>query len=388
MYKETLLFPSGNGSNYRIPSIAVNAEGDVVAFCNDRKNTLADHASEVTLTYCRRDAVGEWSKVRSAAGAPGFSCAIGAAVYIPQKNRIVCTYSCAALTRNEFGIYSEEETRRFREEAEKKAKERGIALGARQVYTDDGGKTFTEAPFPEASLQYTDLESGKTGTAQPWCHGSGAGIALKSGRIVCPARYATGEYADLVGIRTKSYNCVLYSDDAGESWACGGSVQVGTGEGTVIEEEDGSLLFSSRAYFADGKRYLALSRDGGLTFTDTGTDPFLKEDIRSGCNAALLRVPREKIADSSLLPEGADGITLFSNPRSDGRDHMTVCFSFDGGKTWAGSKTVCPDNAAYSSLAFSEREQLFLLLYEKGGGDNPYRDGIAIAEFDLSWLLG
>ena len=92
------------------------------------------------------------------------------------------------------------------------------------------------------------------------------------------------------------------------------------------------------------------------------------------------------IRDASLLPSGADSVTLFVNPRSAARENMTVCYSFDSGKTWTGTKCIYEGACAYSSLDFNEADQKFYLLYEKGIS-SPYEHGIAAAEFDLEWIL-
>ena len=47
--KDLLLFASGGRSNYRIPSIVVTKSGTVAAFCNDRKDSVIDHAKEVAV---------------------------------------------------------------------------------------------------------------------------------------------------------------------------------------------------------------------------------------------------------------------------------------------------------------------------------------------------
>ena len=95
---------------------------------------------------------------------------------------------------------------------------------------------------------------------------------------------------------------------------------------------------------------------------------------------------RSDLADPSLLPDKADSITLFVNPRSEDRDHLTICLSFDSGKTWAQVRQVHEGRNAYSSLAFSKTEQKFYLLYELGEND-PYDQGIMCACFDLEWIL-
>ena len=207
-----------------------------------------------------------------------------------------------------------------------------------------------------------------------------------AGRLLCPSRTATGEYHDMDGLRTHSYNNAIYSDDHGLTWQASAPVQPGTGEGTLIEDGEGNILYNSRAYYEDRKRYLATSVDGGATFADFRTDDFLLDTAYMGCNASLLRVERQNLTDDSLLPDYADSVTVFINPRSENRDHLTACVSFDSGKTWAQTKLIHKGKCAYSSLAFHQAEQRFYLLYECGETD-PYNSGIMCASFDLEWLL-
>ena len=53
-FEETLIFPSGGRSNYRIPSVIAVGRGNILAFCNNRKDSLADHADEATLVLVRK----------------------------------------------------------------------------------------------------------------------------------------------------------------------------------------------------------------------------------------------------------------------------------------------------------------------------------------------
>ena len=55
--------------------------------------------------------------------------------------------------------------------------------------------------------------------------------------------------------------------------------------------------------------------------------------------------------------------------------------------TWAGLKTVHAAAAGYSSLAYNEKDGRFYLLYENGDDQDPYENGISVAEFDTEWLL-
>jgi len=222
------------------------------------------------------------------------------------------------------------------------------------------------------------------------CHGSAHGIELRhgphAGRLLCPSRTQAGQYANWDELRVNVYNNALWSDDHGLTWHASAPVQLGTGEGTLIERADGSILYNSRAYFRDGLRYTAVSTDGGESWGSFGTDGFLREETFCGCNASFLRIERNELADASLLPEDADGVTLFVNPRAEKRVNMTVCWSFDGGESWSGTKTVFAGPSSYSSLDYSRETDRFVLLYERGEED-PCDGGVAAAEFDLSWLF-
>jgi sialidase-1 len=279
---------------------------------------------------------------------------------------------------------------------EKEAEERARALGIRRglffVVSTDGGETWTERPFDIEERPFVRPYDGAEVMLGGSCHGSAHGIQLRhgdhAGRLLCPSRVSVGHYDTWEGLRTCSYNNSVYSDDHGMTWKASAPVQAATGEGTLIERGDGSILYNSRAYFGDQKRYLALSTDGGETYGDFRADDFLIEEKALGCNASFLRVEKEDLpADAqALLPEEADSVTVFVNPRSDKRNTLTACVSFDSGDTWVKTKLIWEKACAYSSLDYSKADGHFYLLYERGD-ENPYGDGIAVREFDLEWLL-
>lgn len=390
---DKLLFASGGRSNYRIPSIVVTNDGTVAAFCNDRKDSVIDHAEEVVLV-CARKKPGsdEWTPVETLIGIPGWACGIGSAVYDAVTDTVMCSASRAPVARNEFGKYTEEQLAAMEKEAEERARALGIGRGALLVCSTDGGDTWTERPFDVEGRPFIRPADGAEVSLGGSCHGSSHGIQLRhgehAGRLLCPSRVSVGHYDTWDGLRVCSYNNSVYSDDHGLTWKASAPVQAATGEGTLIEQGDGTILYNSRAYHADQKRYLAASTDGGETYGDFRTDDFLIEEKAIGCNASFLRVEREDMtADmQAILPENADSVTIFVNPRSDKRNTMTACVSFDSGKTWVKTKLIWKDACAYSSLDYSKADGHFYLLYERGDND-PYGHGIAVLEFDLEWLL-
>ena len=395
-FQETTLFPSGGESNFRIPSLIVTNNGTVIAFCNDRHGTLKDHADEVDLVCAVKKPGEAWSNVRVLAHVDGWACKIGSAVHDPAVDQTIIFFERNPVTKNEFGKYTPEELEemnRRRAEIIREAAARGVMGGSRRMVSRDNGETFTEEAHEVEPVLQKHWD-GSEAMVRGGTHGANHGICLRhgehAGRLLCPSRVAIGTYQDWATLPKCVYNNSIYSDDHGKTWKASGCVQVGTGEGTLIERGDGSILYNSRAYFKDGLRYLAISRDGGETYGEFAQDPFLREELRMGCNASFLRVEKEDIRNPEILPEGAQDVTLFCNPRSETRSRITACVSFNGGETYTEARVIHPGPGAYSSLDYDKHSGHFFLLYEKGDaevGPLPYTVGISVAEFDLEWLL-
>lgn len=389
IYREQVLFPAAGRSHYRIPSVVVTNDGTVLAFCNDRKDTVDDHAAETVIAFARKPANGEWEPIRALAAVPGWGCSIGAAAYDENADVAFCIGTRIPVTTHEFRKLTPEERAAVERETQERVRRTGISAGDFLLFSCDQGRTWQERPHEIEPFLFT-REDGAVIPLRGFCHGSAHGITLRhgahAGRLLMPSRVAVDAYHDFIEIRRASYNNSIYSDDHGHTWKASAPVQPGTGEGALMETGDGSVLYNSRAYYADQKRYLATSRDGGETYGDFRCDPFLLEEKAIGCNASLLRVERSELADASLLPEDADSVTVFVNPRAVDRTLLTACISFDSGLTWTHTRLIHAGRCAYSSLAFNTQEQRFVLLYEQGVHD-PYDIGITAATFDLEWLL-
>ena len=388
---EIILFKSGGRSHYRIPSIVATNDGTIFAFCNDRKDSVIDHAKEVALVYARKKNNQPWEPEQTLSGIPDWACGIGSAIYDPDTDVVFVSGSRNPVARNEFGTFTDEEIAAMEAEAEEKARALGISRGEILFESADGGDSWQDAPIQIKTRKFTTTD-GRTLEIGGSCHGSAHGIQLKhgphKGRLLWPSRIFTNRYTNWAEAILACYNNSLYSDDHGKTWHASAPVQQGTGEGTLIEDENGVIHYNSRGMHCDQKRYLATSYDCGETYQDFRTDDFLIEEKEIGCNAAFFRVEKE---DLPGLPQGVSSITLFSNPRDEIREKMSICYSFDNGKTWAGVKQVWEKGAAYSSLAYDKKSGHFFLLYERGPNGqafHPYDDGISIAEFDLEWLLG
>src|SRR5204862_5881817 len=138
------------------------------------------------------------------------------------------------------------------------------------------------------------------------------GIQTRAGRLVIPC----DNY--VAGTKAKQAH-VIYSDDHGASWKLGGVLGPDCNECQVVELADGRLMLNMRSYRKSHRRLVALSNDGGLTWSDPADDAALVEPV---CQASISRYP----GDRSRI--------LFSNPASMQREKMTVRLSYDEGRTW------------------------------------------------------
>lgn len=395
-YTEQLVFPSAGRSNYRIPSLVVTGNGTALAFCVDRIGSVKDNAKEMDLVYAVKKPGKQWSDVRTLDHLDGWRIDIDSAVYDSEADKTILLFKRQPIALDEFGDYTPEEIAEHKQkEAEliQCAEEKGIFTGPCRMVCTDNGETFTEERHSVSPVMQPHLD-GKEYEITGFAHGCSHGIQLRhgkyAGRLLLPARTFIGKYTDYEQIRKCAYNNAIYSDNHGLTWKTSNCVQIGTGEGTLIELGDGSILYNSRAYFADGKRYLAISHDGGETYGEFSTDDFLKEEKIIGCNASFLRLELSDITDTSVLPDDAKDFVIFCNPRSDIRQRMTACVSFDSGRTYHEAKVFYNGPCAYSSLDYDRNTGHFFLIYERGNpekGRGPYNEGLFVAEFDLDWLL-
>ncbi len=210
--------------------------------------------------------------------------------------------------------------------------------------------------------------------------GPGTSIQLErgphKGRLVIPT-----DHGVMVGEQRIMHSHVFYSDDHGETWQLGGLLPEHTDEAQVVELADGELLLNMRSYWGrvakradrDGKRALARSSDGGVTWGELVFDETLIEPV---CQASLLRYTDAESGGKNRL--------LFSNPGSKtDRVNMTVRLSYDEGKTWPVAKSLYEGKSAYSSLAVLP-DKTVACLYERGEG--RYSENLYLARFTLDWL--
>jgi sialidase-1 len=316
---------------YRIPALAVTKRGTVLAICEGRKNSWGD-SGDIDLVMKRSTDDGKtWSELKLIWDDAENTCGNPCVVADQETGSIflLSTWNRGDDHEGEIIAQKSKDTRRVF-----------------VLRSDDDGITWSK---PQ---QITDAVKKPNWTW--YATGPGGGIQLENGehkgRLVIPC--------DHIEAGTKHYySHVIYSDDHGSTWKLGGRTpEHQVNECEVVELSSGAMMLNMRNYnSAKRARQTAISRDGGLTWSDQKHDATLIEPI---CQAAILR----HRWPSAQQP----GVVLFSNPAStQGRVQMTLRASFDDGKSWPASHVLYPGPSGYSDLAKLRNEKI-ACLFEAG----------------------
>lgn len=323
-FTSTVFSKGDNGfDTYRIPAIVQAADGTLLAFAEARKNSRSD-AGDIDLVVRRSEDGGRtWGEIITVWDEGENTCGNPAPIVDRETGRILLPMTWNLGTDKEKAIHRRE------------------SVDTRRVFltwSDDNGLTWSPAEEITASVKLPEWTWYATGP----CHALQLSRGKHRGRVVIPCNHG------VFGSGTVSF--VFYSDNGGANWQIGGSPDVGN-EATVAERKDGSIMLNMRK----GKyRLVAVSSDGGETFSDAWTDSTL---VEPGCQGSII----------NYAPKGKSGRTLFfSNPASqEKREKMTIRRSDDGGYTWRTAFTLDNAHAAYSDLVVLSDGGLGLL-FETG----------------------
>jgi len=311
------LFKSGDDgyNTFRIPAMVVTDKGTILAFAEGRKNSSSD-TGDIDLVLKRSTDGGKtWSKLQVVWDDGENVCGNPAPVVDRKTGTIFLLMTRNLGTDREPQIIDQtsEDTRRI-----------FVAQS-----TDDG-VTWTTPVEITKDVKQDNWTWYATGPCQ--------GIQIVHGkykdRLVIPCDHIEAE-------SKKYFSHAIYSDDHGKTWKLGGTTLVDqVNECTVAEIADGKLLLNMRNYDRTQKnRKIAVSNDGGITWTDFQSDEVLIEPI---CQAGMHRY--------SFAQEGKSRL-LFTNPaNTDKRCNMTLRLSYDDGTNWPKSMVLYPGPAAYSDV--------------------------------------
>jgi sialidase-1 len=339
--RQTDVFIGGQDGyhTFRIPSIVATLEGTLLAFCEGRMWSSADKSPTDMVLKRSLDNGETWTAMQVVVkGVPD-------AIMDP----------CPVIDHTTGNIYLVYD--RYPEGF--KLNDAGWGLDSATAWvthSTDNGQTWS-AP--------RDIT--RTTKKRAWsqiAHGPGRGIQTRSGRLVIPCN----SY-DPSG-QQRSF--AIYSDDHGQTWQLGRETGPKMSESQVVELSDGSLMLNMRSYRGRGCRAMAISEDGGETWSDPIDVPEL---IGPVCQASIIRY--------ETVDERGRGALLFSNPASHDRTRMTVKLSADEGNTWPAVRLIYAGPAAYSCLAVLP-DGAIGCLYERGE-DSPY-EKITLARLSLEEL--
>lgn len=221
-------------------------------------------------------------------------------------------------------------------------------------------------------------------------HMNDHGIVLKSnkyspGRIVVPSRnfgYENNEKNWPI-----HFSNSIYSDDSGNSWNISGKFPAyGTGEGTIVELQNGNLIYNSRRHYSSNdfketrNRNIAYSYDGGLTWENHEIDLELPDGDQCrdyGLMGSLIKIP---YANKEFF--------IFSNIDSEcGRKDGTIWFTNEKGDSKWRKKLIFEGSFKYSSVTFNinseTKEDEIFIFFESG--NEPKTKGM-ILKTNLAYI--
>jgi len=365
-FTEQQIFSNGtDGYNcYRIPAIITAKNGDLLAFAEGRVLGCNDFGNVDIVLKRSTDQGKTWSAIQVVADNGTMQSGNPAPVLDRYDARF--TDGRIFLFYNN-GIASEHATRMgngLRTVLYKTSIDHGITWSESTDITSSVHRPYR----PEMNKEYKFEEDWRSYANTP-----GHALQLQkgkyAGRIFVPANHS-------IGVPQNNFNDyrahAFYSDDHGKTWQLSPSIEVpSSNESIAVELSDGTLMQNIRHQSGIQKeRLVALSRDGGESWTSTYFDSVLISPV---CQSSIL---------SYTMAHGKHAI-LFSNPESKtNRQNMTVKMSLDDGKSWPIKRVVRAGESAYSDLV-EQKDSSIGLLYEHGNDG-----GIHYANFNMAWLLG
>ncbi|MGW3127486.1 sialidase family protein [Streptomyces sp. NPDC001123] len=323
-------------ASFRIPAVVVSRAGTVLAFCEGRVGSAADHGHIDIVVKRSTDGGRTWGALQVAAD-NGTDLAGNPAPVVLDSGRILLVHVRSAASATEDAIL------------------RG------QVPDTDGRRVWVQHSDDDGVTWSAPKEITKSVKKAGWrwyATTPGHAVQLRSGRVVVAANHTLPPTGTDNGTEGKynSGHCLL-SDDHGETWYLGyldenTNGYINVNETTAAELPDGRVYFNTRNDSpAPGNRADAHSADGGRTLVK----PFRPQAglIAPVCQASVLQ-----LRDPDLL--------LYSGPGDPAtRALMTIRASADGGTTWRAAYTVDGLPASYSDLTRIDAATVGLL-YETG----------------------
>ncbi len=328
--KDILKRNEGGYHTYRIPTMVITAKGTVLLFCEGRKTSRRDHGDVDLIMTRSMDGGRTWSKHKLIHEEGG-------------NDPIRVGNPCPIIEHDGKTIHL--------------------------LFTRGGGECFfhtksvneglTWSPLVKSSdepkaKEYSKDSFLKEFGGSPIHVGAGPvhGIHTKKGRLIAPSYVGR-----TVNGKRQGQSCIIFSDDSGKTWKAGGVIpyvsDFRTGECTIVERSDGSLLMNMRASgpssYSFGYRTISVSNDAGMTWSVPRAE---KELPGPACQASIIRLNENEILFLNPAVHHEGGFNLWS------RKNLTLRLSKDDGKTWTASRTLNEGLAGYSDVAIKKNGQI------------------------------
>jgi len=351
------LFENDGVNWYRIPSLVATPGGGLMATCDRRKGSHADHGHETDVVMRRStDDGATWGATVVLASKPGATLHSGASLVNERTGRLFKFYRVAPVVPNHRALFDE-----MRDRPEYW---RDWGAGNFLIHSDDG-------------LTWSDprrLDFGHPDATQPARLGNSIhGIQLRDGTLLVPACCSCGDRFEY-NANMDSRSFLLVSEDDGETWYTGATWSPGYAsmEFTVAETSDGRVYVNQRS-LGPHRRVLWID-DCRCNHAPLRDEPQLPEPV---CHAALHR--------------GREGL-LFANPavpnpeskyRENTRRNLTLRLSRNDGQTWTTGRQLVEGPSGYADLAELPSGTI-ACLYECG--DTRYDDRIDFVTLEDVYL--
>ena len=304
---------------YRIPAIAIDNAGGIVAFSDLRHISTEDIGKSPTHTIdvvARRstDSGKTWGAATYVAqvnaGTQGDNFGYGDAAVVKAANGNLIAMLAGGTTSFQSGMQHLYLT---------KSTDNGVTWSTPTDIFNDASK-----------LNKNGLSISSIFTT------SGSGLCTSNGHLMFVAVTKHQGYGT-------NYNHILESSDNGDTWQLKPAVAyTGSDESKVIERLDGSLLMSVRSagYGAAAYRGFNVSTDMGETWGTQYQNPTI---WGNGSDHDIIYY-------SGASAEYPKGVMLHTMCNNGGRQKLTLYISLDGGETWALAYEIQKGLAAYTCM--------------------------------------
>ncbi|MBQ9509157.1 MAG: exo-alpha-sialidase [Bacteroidales bacterium] len=314
-YRQRLYAPGEYGSaNWRIPAILALSDGSLLAVNDKRKFNEGDLPQDIDIVARRSTDNGRtWSEPVTIAAGKGVKKGFGdPALVETETSEVICAFAGG----NGYFQSTEEDPIRL--------------FVSRSL---DGGKTWSKPEDITFQIWGTKALNPDCRKYRGSFFSSGNGLRLTRGLHKGRIMFAVPMLRKDEWV---SDNFVVYSDDSGRSWQVSECAFKGGDEAKLVELVDGRVLLSTRQ---SGPRGYNISDDGGVHWSTQGYWP---EMTTNACNGDIIRL--------SATDRGERNVLMHSIPNSMDREHVTIFFSYDEGKTWQDPLLLFNGPSVYSSL--------------------------------------